>query len=404
MREIFVMGAGVVGMTSAYALAQQGYSVTVIDAGHGPAEGGASFGNGAQLSYSYTDALASPSLVRNLPKYLMGLDPAFRLRPAFSPGFWIWAAAFLANATRVKFEKNTIEVLKLALESRNALTNISGELDFAHRNAGKLTLYSSPEAIREAEALSRLKNTFGLEQVILSSEEALKREPALAGYGHSFAGALWSPFDEAGDSRRFCEQLKIMLERQFGVRFEFNTTIKALIQLDGRLVAIRTDKGDRACRHAVLSLGIWSRDIAKTAGLALPIWPMQGYSLTVPATSAAPAASITDSARKMVFCRIGDQVRIAGLADIGSKKARFNQSRFDQLFDAAKTAFPEAGDYRSNVHAWTGFRPITPNSRPIIGPSKIEGLFLNCGHGSLGWTLSMGSASRLASLVNNVSR
>ncbi|MBB6488651.1 FAD-dependent oxidoreductase [Rhizobium lusitanum] len=400
MSEIVILGAGVVGMTSAYALARKGHAVTIIDAANAPAEAGASFGNGAQLSYSYTDALASPSLVRNLPKYMLGLDPAFQFRPTLSPGFWSWAAAFLANATRAKFEANTIEVLKLAMESRRAFAKIRDLLDFDHRATGKLTLYSSLQAVHSAGALSRLKNAHGAGQVMLSPKEALEREPALARYGHSFAGALWSPFDESGDSQRFCLGLRHLLENQYGVTFSFGTKVRALTKRAGRLVAIRTEKGERACDRAVLSLGVWSRDVAATAGIMLPVWPMQGYSMTIPATAHAPIASITDSARKIVFCRVGDRLRIAGLADIGRSNGQFDPSRFNRLVETAREIFPDAGEYAADKTAWTGFRPMSPDSRPIVGPSKVKGLFLNCGHGSLGWTLSMGTAARLAELFD----
>jgi D-amino-acid dehydrogenase len=399
MAEIFVLGAGVVGMTTAYALAQRGHAITVIDAGSAPAEGGASFGNGAQLSYCYTDALASPSLVKNLPGYMLGVDPAFRFRPTVSPGFWSWITKFLANATKARFEANTIEVLKLAMESREALSSIRNRLDFDHRTAGKLTLYSSIQTMRDAEALSRLKNLHGAGQVMLSPAEACEREPALARYGNGFAGALWSPIDETGDSHRFCLGLRDLLENQYGVTFKFGATVRALTKRSGKLAAIQTGQGEWACRIAVLSLGIWSRSVAATAGIRLPVWPMQGYSMTIPATKYAPVVSITDSARKIVFCRIGDRLRIAGLADIGPGIGEFSSQRFNTLMETAKGIFPEAGDYAADPKAWTGFRPMTPDSQPIVGRSKVDGLFLNCGHGSLGWTLSMGTAARLAEIV-----
>lgn len=399
MKKIVVLGAGVVGMTSAYFLARKGHAVTVIDAGDAPAQEGASFGNGAQLSYSYTDALASPSLVRNLPKYLLGRDPAFRFRPTLSVGFLSWASAFLANASKARFEYNTIEVLKLAMESRRGFAEFDGRLEFDHRKSGKLNLYSTMDAMRDAEALSRLKNAYGAQQVMLKPQEALEREPALAAYGHAFVGALWSPFDEAGDSHRFCLALQQLLEADYGVKFSLGTRITALTKRKGKLVAVQTRQGEFACSLAVIALGVRSADIAKTVGIRLPVWPMQGYSMTVPATAAAPRVSITDTSRKVVFCRIGDRLRIAGLADIGPRAGRFRQGRFETFLEIGKGIFPEAGDYGANLHAWTGYRPMSPNSQPIVGESKVEGVFLNCGHGSLGWTLSMGAAARLADMV-----
>lgn len=399
MAEVTVLGAGVVGMTSAYALARKGHSVTVVDSASSPAEAGASFGNGAQLSYSYTDALASPSLVADLPKYILGLDPAFRLRIGFSPEFWSWALSFLANASANKFERNTTAVLKLAMESRRELAEISGKVEFDHRATGKLHLYSTHEALLRAKALSRLKNRCGAQQAVLTPEEAVDREPALGGYQQTFVGALWSPLDEAGDSWRFCQSLRHLLQAEYGVTFRLGTTVRALKTLAGKLVALETDAGEFECNRAVIALGVWSRQIARTAGIKLPIWPMQGYSMTIPATTSAPDTSITDNSRKIVFCRLGERLRIAGIADIGACYGEFRQGRFDRLLRAAKDIFPQAGDYTGKVNAWTGLRPMTPDSQPIVGRSNVEGVFLNCGHGSLGWTLSMGTAVRLAEAI-----
>ncbi|WP_457661173.1 FAD-dependent oxidoreductase [Sinorhizobium medicae] len=165
------------------------------------------------------------------------------------------------------------------------------------------------------------------------------------------------------------------------------------------LVAIAAESEEIQCTRAVISLGAWTAPIARTAGISLPIWPVQGYSLTTPALASAPVASITDTARKMVFCRVGDRLRIAGLADIGPIDGKFREDRFRTLLTTARGIFPKAGDYDGEVHPWTGLRPVTPDSKPIVGCTKVKGLYLNCGHGSLGWTLSIATASKLAELV-----
>lgn len=399
MREILVMGAGVVGMTSAYALARKGYAVTVIDASTAPAEGGASYGNGAQLAFAYTDAMASPSIVRNLPKYLLGFDPAFRIRPTTAMPFLNWGLRFLANSTQRKFEENTLKALRLAFTSRSAFQELIGKIEFDHRTSGKINLYASEEGLKDAEHLRMLKNNCGTHQVVLSKQEAIEREPALKHYGHSFAGALWSPDDESGDSYKFCQKLQHLLEDEYSVRFLFNTRIKKLNVKDGKLCSVLTDREEIACEKAVLSLGSASAPLARSAGIQLPIWPVQGYSMTADATEYAPDASITDTARKVVFCRIGDKIRIAGLADIGRETGQFEKPRFDYLLNTAKGIFPKAANYEGDLDPWTGFRPVTPNSLPIVGASKVSGLYLNCGHGGLGWTLSMATAAQLAQAV-----
>lgn len=386
-------------MTSAHALAKKGFEVFVLDAASGPAEAGASFGNGAQLSYFYTDAMASPSLALNIPKYILGLDPAFRISLSLSPSFVSWGLRFLANSTQKAFERNTTDILELALRSRAGVAELSSKLEFDYTSNGKITLFSSKESLRKAERLTEIKNRYGAGQIVLTQEQALQREPALGHYGHSFVGAIWSPHDEAGDSRLFCRNLRILLERDYGVQFLFNTEIRGLRRQANRLVAVTTEKEEIQCSRAVMSLGSHTPLIARTAGISLPIWSVQGYSFTIPAFDAAPRASITDTSRKTVFCRIGDRLRVAGFADMGPANGKFRQDRFSTLFATARGILPKAGDYDGEVNPWTGFRPVTPNSKPIVGTTKINGLYLNCGHGSLGWTLSMATASALADVV-----
>lgn len=399
MTRVLVLGAGVVGMTSAHALAKKGFEVVVLDAASEPAEAGASFGNGAQLSYFYADAMASPSLALNIPKYILGLDPAFRISLSLSPLFVTWALRFLANSTQRAFERNTTDILELALQSRTRVAELSSKLEFDYSRNGKITLFSDKESLRKAERLTELKNRYGAGQIVLTQQQALEREPALEHYGHPFVGAIWSPYDEAGDARLFCRNLRILLERDYGVQFLFNTEIRGLRRQAHRLVAVTTEKGELQCSRAVMSLGTHTPLIARTVGISVPIWSVQGYSFTIPAFDAAPRASITDTSRKTVFCRIGDRLRVAGLADIGPANGKFRQERFSTLLATARGILPRAGDYDGEVNPWMGFRPVTPNSKPIVGRTRIEGLYLNCGHGSLGWTLSMATANALADLI-----
>lgn len=225
MTEIVILGAGVIGMTSAYVLARRGYAVTVIDEGDAPATNGASFGNGGQLSYAYTDALASPGLLRSLPRLLLGQDEALRWAPSASPAFWHWTLRFLANCSASAFERNTRDILALALESRHAFAELLARhpIDFHHRKAGKLHLHASAETLEQARCIVELKSDHGLEQSILSASEAIAREPALAQYDAPLAGAVWSPIDELGDPVKFCQGLRAILESEYGVRFLLGT-------------------------------------------------------------------------------------------------------------------------------------------------------------------------------------
>lgn len=397
MRKVTVLGAGVIGLTTAYALAKRGYAVTVIDRASGVGQA-ASHANGAQLSYCYTDALASPLLLQKLPAYLLGLDPALRLKLSFSPQFWGWSLSFLKNATWQRFERNTLELLEMALESRSEFAELSGKIAFKHRRPGKLTLFADETAAENARKVLRMKEVKKLGQIMLAPVQAIEIEPALENYGHPFVAALWSPMDEVGDCYLFCIGLARLLEEEFGVTFRMATEITGLKISKDRLTAILTKEEEIGCEDAVLALGVASPAVAIAAGLRLPVWPMQGYSLTVPAKSNAPEVSITDATRKLVFCRLGTDLRVAGIGDIGRGRAGFNHQRFKAFAKEAERAMPQAGDFSAENSAWTGFRPMTPSNQPLIGKTPVKGIYLNCGHGSLGWTLSMGAAKRLVAV------
>jgi len=403
MTNFYVLGAGVVGIATAYALAQQGFGVSVVDSASGPGEGGASFGNGAQLSYSYTDALASPNLVKHLPGLLVGRDPAFRITPTCSLLFVRWGLELLRNATKERFQENTLHILQLALESRSAMAELRSRhsLSFAFRRSAKMHLYSSEAAFSKARAAVGLKEKFGVGQEILSPQEAVGREPALETYAGKLVGAVWSPLDEAGDCHLFCRELSDVLAAQYGVKFHYGMTVTGLKADNQGLCSITTSAGEINARHAVVALGSASSGLLQTVGLRVPIWPIQGYSVTLPATKSTPDVSITDTANKIVFCRLAEKVRIAGLADIGGQKPPFVSKRLQVLLLAAKSAFPRAAEYGAGPQAWSGLRPMTPSSQPLISASRIEGLYLNCGHGMLGWTLAAGSAFRLAEIIRN---
>ncbi len=406
MKRVIVLGAGVVGLATAYALARRGYAVTVIDGAPGPGVGGASFGNGAQLSYAYTDALASPSLRRQLPKLLLGRDPAFRLRLQPSAPFVLWGLELLRNTTQRMYEENTLAVLELALESRAALEGLMTKhtIAFSFRRSAKAHLYCDEKVFEKARKSIKLKQSLGVDQESLSPGEAMEREPALRYYKGTLVGAVWSPHEQVGDSHLFCQGLAEILAADYGVSFMYGTSVERLKVVTGRVSALVTNSEEIPATTVVVALGSSTPALLATAGIRVPIWPLQGYSVTLPATDETPDVSITDTANKVVFCRLGDRVRIAGLADIGRMSPAFRQSRLDDLVRSARAAFPSAADYEADHRAWTGLRPMTPSSRPIIGESRIAGVFMNCGQGMLGWTSAMGSGERLSRIIEGRGR
>jgi D-amino-acid dehydrogenase len=345
--------------------------------------------------------MASPALRRQLPRLLLGADPSFRIEPQASLEMLRWSVDFLRNTKGARFAENTLAVLALSLESRAAMSEFleANSIEFSHRRVPKAHLYGSVTALRKAEKIVRLKEGHGLRQEVLSAREVLDREPSLRTYGGAIAGAVWSPDEEVGDCHAFCVRLADILRSNYGVEFRFGERIEALQCERNGLVALRTTASEMPARRCVVALGAGAPAVLKTAGIHSGIWPVQGYSVTLPASDATPRISITDTARKLVICRLGNSVRIAGLADIGAG-LKFRQERLQVLLHAARSAFPKAADYSAPPNAWTGARPMTPTSQPKIGRSPVGGVFLNCGHGMLGWTLAMGSAERLASVAS----
>lgn len=394
--DVAVVGAGVVGLATAWALARRGLRVLLLDRADGPALG-ASFANGAQLSYAYTDAMAGPALWMQLPGMLAGSDAAFRVRASLDPHFWGWGLAFLRNATTARLQRNTLATLALALESKAAMDALllRHPLDFQHRVAGKLHVYYDAAALPKARAMIETKRPFGVRQQLLSPAEAIAVEPALAG-AQGMAGAVHSPDEEAGDPWRFCTGLLDILQRQYGMQARFGFDLQR-VQRDGGHWRLYAAGGDsvRVAKIAVCT-GIDSHALLlRTLGLASPLMAIKGYSFTASCGANAPAASITDTARKLVFCRLGERIRVAGLADLNHWDPTPDPARMAQLVALARASLPEAADYERIEHRWAGLRPATPASSPVIRLAG-NGLVLNIGHGMLGWTLAMGSGERAA--------
>lgn len=399
--RVVVIGGGVIGVTTAVALARRGLQVTLLEGGR-TLGAGATARNGGQLSYCYVDALGTPSVLRDLPRMLAGLDPAFRIHASLSPSFLRWALRFLANCTTSKFIDNTKAVLRLALRSRTTLAAIRArhpELNFHYTASGKVHIYDTAEKFSRAISAIDLKNQFGCNQRALTIDELLAIEPALSECKRKIVGAVYSPIDEAGDPYLFTQTLSTFAEREYGLAVLTGTIADRFVFEKRRIRAIRTQHGLVEGDSFVLAAGNHSSILARTAGLTLPIYPMKGYSVTLPATSSSPTVSVTDTRSRIVFCKLGDQIRIAGMAELGRTDQKADSRRIALLLDAARACFPTAADWRADPHSWSGLRPMTPDCRPIIGATPIANLFLNCGHGMLGWTLACGSAELTASLM-----
>ena len=399
--DIVVLGAGVVGVTTAYSLARRGYSVILLDRADGPAQG-SSFANGAQLSYAYTDALAQPALLAGIPAILAGLNPAFRLRFTPDPDFLRWGLSFLRNCTKTRFAANTRAALVLGFESRLAMARLRDRhpFDFGHARPGKMHIFRDHASLQNARDTVAIKQVANVSQELLTPAKAIGIEPALSEIG-SFVGALWTPSEEIGDPHRFCHGLLAILTRQFAVRTKFGFTIAGVDERKDRIVVRSSDGVTVSARNAVVCLGADAPGVLGKMGIRAPILPMKGYSFTAPPGANAPKVSVTDSARKIVFCRLSDSMRVAGLAELNNGDPRPDPARLQLLIDNAEAAMPKAAAYRETSAGWAGLRPMTANSIPIIKRAR-ERVFLNIGHGMLGWTFAAGAAERVAKLFEAV--
>ncbi len=398
--KMCVLGAGVVGVSTAFALARLGHEVSVIDKGADVACG-ASQANGAQLSYNYVDPFAGPQALRKMPAYLLGLDPGIRLGFTLSPDYLKWGLSFIRNCSSGAVRRNLLARWELAQSSQAALAVFESELptDSIKRSGhGKLILANSDQDMADLSKSVASKTGLGFSLSVLSKAECLEREPSLAGWAQEFKGGLYSDMDTTLDPLVYCQALKAHAEQAYGVKFFWNETITSLQQEDGHISSVQTALGHHNCDQIVLCLGSDANTVLKPLGLGVPIYPMQGYSLTLPKGTSALSISLTDPKQKVVFANLENHIRIAGFVD-ANQKADAVQTRMQQLLTTAKRLWPDIADYEADPHYWTQFRPMMPSGVPVIGQSKIKGLYLNVGHGSLGYTFAAGSAMKIANAI-----
>lgn len=398
--KVIVLGAGVVGATTAYYLAASGHDVTVVERCDEPAAG-TSHANGGQLSYSFTDALARPSFLKAIPGLLLGRDPAVHVTLRSNPPLIGWGLRFLMQCTPSRARANTLHMLRLAMRSAPLLAAIRERtgVQFAFRQSGKLVLLPASANLKAVARSIALKKEHGCHTDLLSIATACELEPALERFRGRYAAALYSAGDEVGDARQFTSALCDWLARDSGVRFRYGETALSLSLKSGGVAGVRTDKDCLAADRVVVCLGAWSPPILRTAGVRARIYPVRGYSLTLPAGADSPSISITDLQRRLLFCPQNGGMRIAGFADFSGFDAQNDPARTALLAAVAKEIAPTAADYNSGHEVWAGSRPMTPDGRPLTGPTNVPGLYMNCGHGMLGWTLACATASDVAVAV-----
>jgi D-amino-acid dehydrogenase len=360
---------------------------------------GCSFANGGQLSYSYAEPLASPSFPGKLPGLLWGKNPPLRVKLSAFPDLGLWGAAFLRHCSAGRFAANTAATLRLALYSRERMEALrtSQPLEFDYRHYGKLHLYPTEAALERVAPLCAFKNRFGCDQRVLTTGECLALEPALSPIRRRIAGAVFSPLDASGDALRFVRALA-QLGAQEGISFDYATRVLALRTSGRQIEAVETDRGRVEADAYVLCLGARSAALTRPLGLNLPIVPGKGYSLTLSAAAGDPRVNITDTQHRLVYSRLGEALRVAGVMEFAGFDLAMSESRERKMLTQAELAFPSAN--RQVLGRWAGLRPMTPDSAPLIGKTPYANLYLNTGHGMLGWTLACGSAAALADIAS----
>ncbi len=398
--DVCVLGAGIVGLATAYELNRQGASVVVVD--RAPPGTGASGGNGAQLSYSYVQPLADGSIWGQLPKLLLSSDSPLKIRPQWDVAQWRWGLAFLRACNARASARATAELLSLAALSRTGLDRMlaAHQPDCDYSSTGKLVLYPDAKSFDAAQKQVELQRALGSQQSAISALQSCELEPALGSYRENIAGAIYTASECAVDCLKLCQELERIL-RARGVQFVLDSAVTALEIRQGCIVAARTSTHAIAAAQFVMALGSDSAQLARSVGVRLPVYPIKGYSMTLDIAQAplhaAPRISVTDTARKVVFARIGSRLRVAGMAELVGHDRALRPAAIESLQRTTQALFPALSASKAES-PWTALRPATPTGLPVVGvpDGGPRNLVVNTGHGALGLTLAFGTAHRVA--------
>jgi D-amino-acid dehydrogenase len=406
--KVIVLGAGLLGVTSAYFLRQQGHEVTVIDRQATPAAE-TSFANGGQISVSHAEPWANPSAPLKVLKWLGQEDAPLLFRLRADMRQWLWGLQFLRECLPSRTRHNIEQIVRLGTYSRDTLQALRRDIGIRYdeRTQGILHFYTSQKEFDGAEAPAAQMRELGCDRRVISADEAVRIEPALRQIRPRLAGATYTAEDESGDANRFARELVARCQAD-GVQFLMSHTVTALREAGGQIDHVEATDAEGRFRRLradayVLAMGSLSPLLAAPLGIRLPIYPAKGYSVTMPVKDASMAhqVSLTDDEYKLVFSRLGDRLRIAGTAELNGYDRDLNRVRCEAIVRRTEELFPGAGD-AEQAQFWTGLRPATPSNLPIIGQSKIANLYLNTGHGTLGWTHSCGSGKSIARIVSGL--
>jgi D-amino-acid dehydrogenase len=395
--KVIVMGAGVIGVTTAYYLAKSGCEVSVID--RQPGAGlETSFANAGEISPGYASPWAGPGVPLKAVQWILDRHGPLVLRPQFDPAMWRWILQMLRNCTSRRYAINKSRMVPIAEYSRDCLRELRAETGIAydHRSQGTLQLFRKRSQLDHIGGDVDILKQYGVPFEVLDRQGCIQAEPALAGAPASFVGGLRLPDDETGDCHLFTQRLMAMAEA-IGVRFVANTQIERIAVEGDRVASVVTNAGPVAADAYVMALGSFSPLLLRPIGIDIPVYPVKGYSITVPVVDdgGAPQSTVMDESYKVAITRLGDRIRVGGTAEVGDYRVRLATGRRLTLERSLLDLFPRGGDL-TEPSFWSGLRPMTPDGPPIIGQARYKNLYLNTGHGTLGWTMACGAGRIIA--------
>ncbi len=398
--RIFVLGSGVVGTTSAWYLQRAGFEVTVVDREAGPALA-TSFANAGQVSPGYASPWPAPGVPLKALKWLLTRHAPLAIRPTADPAQYLWLWNMWRNCTDARYRINKERMVRLAEYSRDCLDELRAETGIAYegRQQGTTQLFRTQAQLDAAGKDIAVLQQYGVPYEVLDRAGIVRAEPALADVAGTLAGALRLPGDQTGDCHLFTTGLAALCERA-GVRFRFGSRIEGLQTAGDRIEGVRVDGRLETADLYLVALGSWSAGLLKPTGLSLPVYPLKGYSLTLPIVDQdrSPVSTVLDETYKVAITRFDDRIRVGGMAEVAGFDLSLPPRRRATLEMVVRGLYPRGGDL-SRASFWSGLRPATPDGPPVVGATPLRNLFLNTGHGTLGWTMACGSARYVADLM-----
>lgn len=401
--KVLILGAGVIGVTTSYYLSKRGFEVTVLDRQAGPGLE-TSFANAGEVSPGYASPWAGPGVPVKAVRWMLDRHGPLVVRPQADPAMWRWMLQMLRNCTAARYAVNKARMVGIAEYSRDCLRALRADtgIRYDERSQGTLQLFRKQAQLDAIGGDVEVLRQYKVPYEVLDRDGCIRVEPGLAAVRDLFVGGLRLPDDETGDCHMFTQRLEQLAAAQ-GVRFIYETAIRSIDVTGDRVAQVSTSRGPFSADAYVVALGSFSPLLLRPLGIDIPVYPVKGYSLTVPIVNAnvAPESTIMDETYKVAITRLGDRIRVGGTAEVGDYQVRLSENRRATLDRSLTDLFPGAGD-PSRATFWSGLRPMTPDGPPILGRARYANLHLNTGHGTLGWTMACGAARVVTAQIAGV--